>query len=187
MRSGLASVICRIFLLTALLLPAWSIAQADSTERAREVKAAFVLNIARFVYWPDQVFAEHPEEIHLCLYRDNLLGEALESIRNKRAVGRDLAITEVDRLGETGSCNILLVPAEQLEHFRQDPDQMPEHPLLTITDGTAASIDTDGIQIILVRRQTRIGFDIDQTRVRQSGLRLSSELLKLGRIVHSSH
>ncbi len=30
----------------------------------------------------------------------------------------------------------------------------------------------------------RIGFDIDQTRVQRSGLRLSSELLKLGRIIH---
>ncbi len=171
-------------LLLVLLVPGWSAAQADSAERTREVKAAFVLNIARFVYWPEEVFKEHPREILLCLYRDNPLGNALESIRNKKVAGRDLAIRNVDRLGATGGCNILLVPAEQLQHFRHDPDRMPKQPLLTITDGTAASTDTHGIQVILVRRETRIGFDIDQARVRQSGLRLSSELLKLGRIVH---
>ncbi len=171
-------------LLLVLLLPGWSAAQADSAERAREVKAAFVLNIARFVYWPEEVFAEHPREIRLCLYRGNPLGNALETIRNKRVVGRDLTISNIDRLGENGSCNILLVPSEQLDQFRRDPDRIPEQPMLTITDGTVAATDTRGIQVILMRRETRIGFDIDQTRVQRSGLRLSSELLKLGRIIH---
>jgi hypothetical protein len=169
-------------LLLYFLGPGCALAQSDS--RAQEVKAAFVLNIARFVYWPDEAFDPHPGEIHLCLYRGNPLGGALETIRDKRVAGKTLVVVPIDAMTETDHCNVLLVPADQLEHYRRELAEQADAPLLTITDGTQdAATDTRGIQITLARRDTRIGFDIDQRLVQRSGLRLSSQLLKLGRIV----
>ncbi len=186
MSEGKAYPAARTLLPAILLLTALGSAQASSAERTLEVKAAFVLNIARFVYWPEEHFAAHPAEIHLCLYRGNPLGEALASIRHKQVAGRTLIIHRTERIGALPHCNILLVPPEQLARFREDPDRSPDHPLLTITDDTDGNTDTEGIQITLVRRGTRIGFDIDLKRVKQAGLRLSSELLKLGRIVRTT-
>jgi len=168
-------------LLLALSVPGG--AQADDSLRAREVKAAFVLNIARFVYWTDDLFADHPAELRLCLYRDNPLGDALESIRHKKVDGRNLTTRQIPRLAAARGCNILFVPADQLENYRRDPAPTAPQPMLTITDVTHGSPDNPGTHIILVRRGTRIGFDIDLNQVKQSGPRLSSELLKLGRII----
>jgi hypothetical protein len=169
------------------LLPAFA-ATADAQEaRTREVKAAFILNIARFVEWPASAFAHHDREIHLCLYRSNPLGGATDTIRGKQVRGRSLQIRTVQSFAAPEGCNILFVPPSELHRFEAEPHTVtPGQPLLTITDGTAVKDRVPfarHILVTLVREQRRIGFQIDRHVLKHSGLNMSSELLKLGRIV----
>lgn len=156
--------------------------------RAQKVKAAFVLNIARFVYWPDEAFEAHPDTIHLCLYRANPFGDAIESIRNKRVSGRRLDIRRIQPDSGLDKCNILFVPRQYRAEIPEQGPPQSSGPaaLLTITDLTQEPEGATGsgnTLIALVRERNRIGFEIDLGKVRRSGLRMSSELLKLGNIV----
>lgn len=147
--------------------------------------AAFILNIARFVEWPAEAYAGR-DNVQLCLYRSNSLGQAIDSIREKKVKGHTLLVTTVRSLKEASYCNILFVPPQELDYFDQDTRGSLAMNLLTITDRTNAAYAGQApphILVSLIRDGTRIGFEVNMRAVNRSGLRMSSELLKLGRIV----
>ncbi len=172
------------WLLSLLCALAASPGMADEA-RANEVKAAFLLNIARFVYWPAHAFEQHPGEIHLCAWRENPLGEALTGLQGKKIAGRSLIVQTIQEADALSGCNILFFPADAHTPYAQSP--LPAHStLLSISDLTQYQEDHSfgqTTQIALIRQRNRIGFQIDRSRMSSSLLTLSSELLKLGRIL----
>jgi hypothetical protein len=52
-----------------------------------------------------------------------------------------------------------------------------------LTVGDTAGFAERGVLINLQRQDSRLGFEINLAQARRSGLRFSSKLLKLGRIV----
>jgi len=178
----------RIELITAL---AWFLftvnAAADpQSDRVDRIKAAFVLNIARFVSWPPEAFESKDEQLLLCLYRSNPIHQAVDLIQGEMVSGRHVSITRVDSLNENDSCHILLIAHNELRSYLKEARFGPTIPLLTIADLTESdSLLHAGsdIMISLVRDDTRIGFEINLNRSRQAGLKMSSQLLKLATIV----
>lgn len=178
----------RIELIAAL---AWFLftvnAAADNqSDRVDRIKAAFVLNIARFVSWPPEAFESKDEHLLLCVYRSNPIHQAVDLIQGEMVSGRHVSITRVDSLTENDSCHILLIAHNELQSYHKEARFGPAIPLLTIADLTES--DTllhagSDIMIGLVRNDTRIGFAINLTRSRQAGLKMSSQLLKLATIV----
>jgi hypothetical protein len=178
----------RIELIVAL---AWFLftvnAAADNqSDRVDRIKAAFVLNIARFVSWPPEAFESKDEHLLLCLYRSNPIHQAVDLIQGEMVSGRHVSIARVDSLTENDSCHILLIAHNELQSYLKEARFGPAIPLLTIADLTES--DTllhagSDIMIGLVRNDTRIGFAINLTRSRQAGLKMSSQLLKLATIV----
>ena len=184
-----------IALLTVLLAPAVVSAEHTDQHRINKVKAAFVLNIARFVTWPAEVFDDGRVDagrgyILLCYYRSNPFPGGLESITGKTVAGRRLAVKKIDRLSAAESCQLLLISQPELENFTKEvvPGRMKA--LLTIvdrtnedTDSSASTDGSKGVMVSLVRKGSRIGFDIDFSMSRDAGLKISSQLLKHARIV----
>lgn len=158
---------------------------ADSA-RVDRVKAAFVLNIARFVTWPQEVFADQPGQLRLCYYRDNPLAPAIRTLKGKKVGGRRVVITRVPSLTASDACHILLIAPSEFDTYASEAVHSPARPLLTIADLTASDASAIGrrhVLVTLVRNNTRIGFEINLARVREVGLRMSSKLLKLAKIV----
>lgn len=176
-----------------MLVAGWlyaALASAEDVSRINQVKAAFVLNIARFVSWPDDAIPNPNENMRLCLYRDNPIGQAISSIDGEKVGGHDIAIQHIQSLRQSGSCNILLITERELKHYREEAPASPSRPLLTIADLTeteASMPPHDDILITLIRNGARIGFEINLEKSRRAGLRMSSELLKLAIIVDDGH
>lgn len=150
------------------------------------VKAAVVLNIARFVSWPADSQLYQGEQMQLCLYRENPLHNAAAGIVGEEVGGRAMEIRQVDGLAASDACSILLIPANQLPRFISELSPDFNRPLLTVADLTDTEQQVQsrrGILISLVRNGARIGFEINLEKSRQAGLRMSSELLKLANIV----
>lgn len=62
------------------------------------VKAAFLLNFARFIEWPDSAFPDSRAPISVCVFAVNPFGEALQkTVQSEMASGRPLAVREVAR------------------------------------------------------------------------------------------
>lgn len=181
----------RPWLALLLLLSLVGVSNASAVEgddlRIDRIKAAFVLNIARFVTWPPQVFEGDAGELQLCLYRRDPLGEGVDEIRGKRVGGRALQVRLIDDLEASNSCHILVIAQQEYSHYKRAQAGSRSRPLLTIADmtgeGGSAGLSRPGVLITLVRKETRIGIEVDLHQSRAAGLQLSSHLLKLARIV----
>jgi hypothetical protein len=185
--SRTAGGIWRFLTAVVFLAGLWpSLAEAEmESERIERVKAAFVLNIARFVSWPDEALDPQHGRLLLCLYRGNSLAAAAETIEGKIVNGRALQTSLVDSLAHGRTCNILLIGASEMQRFEEESKHTPDRPLLTIGDLTDAAPSPPHRQalVTLVRSGARIGFEINLAKTRRAGLQMSSNLLKLAKIV----
>lgn len=178
---GLLSILLAVVSLTGVSA-SWA---EDEDQRPQLVKAAVVLNIARFVTWPETAFRSLGEPLNLCLFRSNSLGAGADAIRGKKVGHRSLDVDVVTRLRER-RCHVLFLRGDDLDGESLSALLVPSPSRLTIVDLTLSpdtAIRPRGGVVTLVRDGTRIGFEVDLDVARRAGLSLSSELLKLARVV----
>lgn len=185
---SLAKVCACILRICLLALLSWGfitpvIADSDAL-RLGQVKAAFVLNIARFVEWPNQLKAS--SQVTICLQHANPMFESMLTIAGETISERQVAINAINHFNNLSHCQIVLVSETELTKFHSEFATDLNQPILTILDSTEspqANTRRTNILVTLVRKGARIGFEINLDKARQVNLRLSSELLKLATIV----
>ncbi len=159
--------------------------------RINKVKAAFVLNVSRFVTWPTDL-TNNNLPVMLCYYRSNPFAEGLDSIRGQTVNGKPLELRRIDQLSEVKACQILLVPQQQLEIFSAEVLPGLLNSVLTFVDSThtvsgpaegQSAYRRPGIMVSLVRKGSRIGFEINLSATHTAGLKMNSQLLKHAFIV----
>jgi len=150
-----------------------------------DIKTAFVVNIARFVHWPRQ--ASDNNQLQLCMYRGGEGFQASMPLRGQVIAGRNVHIAYIDELSNVKDCSILVIPGSEVGRFGEDFLPLWRHqPILTILDLTASTQGGSayaGIMVSLVRKGSKIGFEINLDEVHNAGLKMSSELLKLATLV----
>lgn len=158
----------------------------DADQKQRLVKAAFVLNIAKFVTWPDAAYQARPNQLVLCHFRQNVLEEAYEIIRRRKVGARQLKAKLIDDIAAASQCDMMLVAKEEMAGLVDGGESFAADPVLVIadlTDQEGQGIAYKHVSVALVRRGSRIGFEINLQEAKRQGLVLSSELLKLAQIV----
>ncbi len=152
----------------------------DIDPKQAAIKSAFILNIARFVYWPDDTF-NGDKPFDLCMLGNNPYGKAVESLQTRTIAKRRIALHIIDGPPKQDACQLLFVPVSQMGALPQDFD-LPG--LLTVSDLTDAEdmgAHLGQTIVSLLREDARIAIAVDRERGESRGLRFSSELLKLSR------
>ncbi|GAA0695433.1 hypothetical protein GCM10009104_23950 [Marinobacterium maritimum] len=156
------------------------------SEKISHIKAAFVYNIAKFVDWPAEVTASRSSHFVFCYYREDFLGRGFDSILGKQVQQRSVQKRVVEAIKDAPACDVMLIPESQLDRFQHERALSRLDPALTIADltqpGTRESVHDKAI-INLVRDGRGIGFEVNLNHAKQSGLAISSELLKLARAI----
>lgn len=150
-------------------------------DQQAQIKTAFILNIARFVSWPEASLPDN-NEIVLCFLGQNPYGNATDLIEGRSIGGRRLVIHSIDDVVDANHCQILYIPADRLPAYAN----LGLDNMLTVTDLTLREQleQYQGLSIVaLVRDQQRINFTINLQAANRAGLQISSELLKLGTII----
>jgi len=176
------------------ILPA--IADAK-TERTSRIKAAFILNIARYAEWKDNSILNIEKNYQLCFLEKNPLGTAIKTIENKRIGKKRLNIQNIPNLEHNNGCHILFLTQNQIFEILTDMGNQStqekqkrynllfDKNVLTLGDQTEKTRSTknfSGVIINLIRHQnTRIGIEINISTLKKSKIKLSSELMKLGK------
>ena len=160
------------FLASALLFVAAS-AQAQDVPLEYRVKAAYLLNFARFVDWPPAAFADG-EPFQICIAGRNPFGNELaDTVRNETVAGRALSVRVARE--DAASCHLLFIP----RGVAADPflRQVGGDPTLTI--GESPGFLGQGGHINFVVDQGKVRFEISQAAATRQRLTISSRLLKL--------
>lgn len=142
-----------------------------------QVNAAFVYNVARYVSWPQAGNGT----LLIGILAKGSLDPAWQQLKGKSAQGRILDIRRSDDLEELAGCQIIFIPNPTRKNLSRVLLALQDHPVLTIsnTHGFAHA----GGMIHLFTENDRIRFKINLSAARQSGLKISAQLLKLAKEV----
>lgn len=147
------------------------------------VKAAFVYNFAaRHVKWPESAHQgkQSPFVIGV-LGRDALLPRIEETCRGRKSGEHPLVVKVVESTSDALSCHMLVVTSGREDDVRDIANAAKDKPLLIV--GSSEGAITRGAHIAFFVEKSKVRFAIAPERAKASQLEISSELLKLARIV----
>ena len=153
----------------------------QSTSTENDIKAAFVFNFIKFVEWPENNFSNLETAIKLCVWDGNNLDGAIDKLRSKTAKKRSIQVVSSASLDGMKECNVLFIANVDRRALREIIENTSGKNILTVSD-IHFFAELGGI-IGLFQSGEQMRFAINLDAARQSGLRISSNLLKLGKIV----
>ena len=147
-----------------------------------QVKAAYVYNFAKFVEWPAQDFPSATAPIRICVLNDPRFETELEHIvRAKTIAGHPVSVISVEDADQCRSCHVLFVNSSQKRQVHHIIQVLRDTNVLTVGE-TTGFVDEGGI-INFVVQDERVTFEINRKAALQSGLRISSRLLSVAKLV----
>jgi hypothetical protein len=172
--------------LAALLGPARPL-WGDDAERSLEypVKAAFLVNFAKFAEWPADSLQAQARTVSICVLGRDPFGEILEkTVAGRSAGGRPIVIQRHSNLDAVGACHVLFIAGSESAHLAAVLEHVAGKPVLTVAehDGFARR----GGVIGLVVEDNRARFEVNLHAAQRTGLVLSSKLLGVARVVEDS-
>ncbi len=174
---------CVAAALTALLgLAAHATQLRAATEY--EVKAAFLFNFAKFVEWPASAFAGEQAPLVIAVVGDDPFGSALdEVVKGKSVHGRPIMVQRLRWHQDLRACHVLYVGSSKRGRVRKVLETLKEAPVLSV--GEAEEFARDGGIINFIMVQSKVRFEINPSAAKRARLEISSQLLRLGKIVES--
>lgn len=153
-----------------------------SANREYEIKAAYLYNFINYVNWPDSALPTG-QSITLGVVGENPFGEALDPLNGKIVKGRKLVIRKAATPEERKACQILFISPSEKSRMPDILAELKDAKVLTVseTEGFAAR----GGIINFIEERNKVRFEINPEAARRTGFTISSELLKLAKIVRS--
>ena len=174
----------RLPLAAALLAVAAAGPVAAVTPTEHQVKAAFLYNFANFVEWPADALGPAGAPIKVCVVGADPFGGALDdAFRGQSVHGRRAEIVRGPSLTALGRCHILFLPQAEERRWLALVKELHGAPTLTVADGPPLARQGGMVNFIIEAKRVR--FEINKVAAEQAGLRISSKLLSLARVVGS--
>jgi hypothetical protein len=150
----------------------------------RDVKAAFLFNFPSYVEWPAEAFSGPGEPLVIGILGEDPFGRTLEELVAGRSVqGHPLVVRRLTRLTDVERVHVVYLGFRDPVDIQFAAATLRDRPILTVTDGERLA--EYGAMINLRVRGQKVGFDINLEAAGEAGLKLSSQLLKLARIVRA--
>jgi hypothetical protein len=159
-----------VALAVSVTLSAPAFAQITPSAEYR-LKAAFLFNFVQFVEWPSSAFADDRAPLVICVVGSDPFGDALDQTVARRAGDRE----------SLDACHLLFVSRSEQTRLPTVLQSMGSAaPVLTVSDIDGFVGEGGTIGFFLDRK--RIRFEISPSQAHRRGLKLSSQLLGLGRV-----
>jgi hypothetical protein len=173
---------CLAFLLVAGVALSAGRARAQSAAAEYQVKAAYLLNFARFVEWPTGALpASSP--LNIAIVGDDPFAGALDEVlRGKSANGHPIQLRHLHWNDVLAPSQIIFISASEEGHLPQILRFIGRDSVLTVSDIDRFSLRGGVIEFLMVGNRVR--FDINRTSANTAQLNISSKLLNVARAVH---
>jgi hypothetical protein len=145
------------------------------------IKAAYIYNFGKFTDWPAEAWGA-TGRLRLCLAGpDNELARAIEALQGKTPVqGRTVEVASLSRPSEAGACHVLVLTSR--DRVAQDwIGASSGAPVLTV--GDTQGFSAAGGMVGLFVDGEKVRFEINLEAAQRARLKLSSQLLRLARLV----
>lgn len=141
-----------------------------------KVKAAFVVNFARFISWPVDVFQEPAEPLVICTV--GVDEASFAGVETKQIKGRSIVLKNISSLEEPlGTCHLLYVEGMSDKGLQAYLTDSETSPVVSISE--AGGFANMGGTIEFIRVKDRLSFKINNTKAKEKGLQINASLLNL--------
>jgi hypothetical protein len=166
----------------ATLLAVGAPSRARASELEYQLKAEFMERFTRFIDWPEASFPAPEAPFVFCTLGEVSFGEYLESMAAEHKVkGRRLVIRRLTSPTQLQECHLLFIARSERERLKAILSQVVGKPILTV--GDTSGFASAGVIINFFMEREFVRFEINLDAARETGLKFSSKLLKLGRNV----
>lgn len=154
--------------------------------REYELKAVFLFNFLQFVDWPPAAFPTAESPLRIGVLGDNPFGRALEdTVRGELARGRKVTVQHARRVSELRECQLLFIAASERGRIAEIMAELGDAPVLTVGELPDFATRRGGA-VNFFFQQNKLRFEINVAEAQRRGLKLSSQLLSLAKIVGPS-
>lgn len=147
------------------------------------VKAAFLYNFAKFVDWPACNHCYDADVFTIGILGQDPFGEEIKTIVGKRVKDRTLMVLRAATLDELKTCQVIFISGSFRKDLPKILQKLRGRPILTV--GDMPGFAEAGGMINLYMADNKVRFEINPVAAEQAKLKISSQLLKLARIVPS--
>jgi hypothetical protein len=154
----------------------------DGAASEYELKAAFLFNFTKYVKWPERAFADEHSPIVIAVVGTDPFGHALDDVvREKSVGGRKFDVRRFKTVDDLDACHLLFVAPSESARLSKIREHYTGEATLLVgdTDHFAGRGGAIGFYI----EDKKIRFEINTDATKRATLDLSSQLLKLARIV----
>ena len=176
-----------LFAVLSILIPTGhsptAFGESDPSMEYR-VKAAFIYNFAKFVTWPAEVFENDKTPFTIGVLGKDPFGNIMEqTVAGKTLKGRDIAVKRFGGIEEIKPCHILFVSSSEQARLSEFSAALEEAPVLTV--GEMQGFLHKGGVVNFVVMEKNVRFEINLDNADSSGLKISSKLLSLAKVIQS--
>ncbi len=165
-------------LVLVLLMQAPTMASNTAGNTQDLIRAAMVFNFCKFVQWPTN---NEPDHLVLGVMSDGFAVPDFSSIDGKSVRNLPLEVRTISSRKELAECNLLFIAKSQGMTLQDAFAESRNESILTISE--IDDFCTQGGIIQMVPRRGKMRFFINRQAADDAGLTLSSQLLKMAKIV----
>ena len=145
-----------------------------------QIKAGFIFNLVQFTDWPDQSLAK-TAEIRVCTLGTDPFDAAFQALNGKVAKGKPIAITHLEQIEDIEGCHVLFIGASKRKQISRILKYVKNAPILTVSE--VENFPESGGMVNLLLERNKTVLEINNAAVHKNKLKISSQVLKLARLV----
>ena len=170
-----------LMLVVTILLPQATVCRSAPSEF--DIKAACIYNFAKFVEWPSKVFQNDSSPLVIGVIGTGRVYDVLEStVSGKTANGRKISVKHFKSSREVKDCQVLVVCSSEERRMDSILSTVSGQPVLTV--GEIDHFANNGGIINFYLDNSNVRFEINTNNANHAGLKISSQLLKLAKIIN---
>lgn len=171
-----------------LLLPGKVLCQESEEgliNREYPLKALFIYNFASYIDWPQAATADPKGPFIIGVLGESPIDETLNQIAvSKQAAGRKIVVERFVSMNDIKPCQILFVARSvSAAQEKKVIDLFKNRPVLLV--GESEGFASIGGDINFFIESNHVRFEINRAALQQQGLKASSKLLAMAKIVES--
>jgi hypothetical protein len=153
--------------------------------REYDVKVEFMERFTRFIDWPAGAFSSDESPFVLCVAGTSPFGPYLEElVRERQLKNRAIVLRSIAELAPLDGCHMLFVATSDRKRLKSIVAKTLRRPILTVADSEGFA-RTGVLVNFYLDEAKHVRFEVNADAIKLSGLKFSSKLLKLARIVAS--
>lgn len=153
---------------------------ATPGDREYQIKLAFLTNFISYTQWPNHT--EKLNQFYFCTSSDRFKELATPHIQSKNSAQRNFVLLKV-KPGEELQCDLLFVLTEDTDIWQPYLAESKPGSILLVGERRGFASSAGIINFFLAGNKVR--FEINLDHLESSGLKISSRLLRLAKLIRS--